>query len=147
MSLPAPWVDKIFAKLTLAYGRDFLGRWEGLDINAVKSDWGYELAGFQQMPDAIAYGLQNLPEKCPNVFEFRAMCRRSPHPAVAQIEHSPAGKERIAEELKKLAPILKPKPTTDFRDWARRIVARHEGGERITRAQLAMARDALRGAA
>lgn len=29
MSLPAAWIDKIFTKLTLAYGRDFLGRWEG----------------------------------------------------------------------------------------------------------------------
>lgn len=147
MSLPAPWVDKIFAKLTLAYGRDFLGRWEGLDINAVKSDWAHELAGFQQQPDAIAYGLQHLPEKCPNVFEFRAMCRRSPAQALPQIEHSPAGKDRIAAELKKLAPVLQSKPSTDFRDWARRIVARHDDGDRITRAQLSMAKDALGGVA
>lgn len=146
MSLPAPWVDKIFAKLTLAYGRDFLGRWEGLDINAVKSDWAHELAGFQQQPDAIAYGLQNLPERCPNVFEFRAMCRRSPKQDVPRIEHAPANPERVAAELRKLTAVRE-QPRSDFREWARRIVARHEGGERMTNAQLAMAKDALGGAA
>lgn len=147
MSLPAAWVDRIFDKLALTYGRDFLGRYEGLDLNAVKSDWAHELSGFFSHPSAIAHALENLPERAPSVIDFRKIARLAPVPEAPRIEHSPAGRERIEAELKRLAPALKPKPTIDFRDWARRIVARHEGGERITRAQLAMARDALRGAA
>ena len=147
MSLPAAWVDRIFDKLALTYGRDFLGRYEGLDLNAVKSDWAHELSGFFSHPSAIAHALENLPERAPSVIDFRKIARLAPVPEAPRIEHSPAGRERIEAELKRLAPALKPKPTIDFRDWARRIVARHESGERITRAQLAMARDALRGAA
>lgn len=148
MSLPSPWVDRIFDKLTLTYGQAFLRRWQDIDMGAVKSDWAHELAGFAQHPRAIAWALDNLnPEKPPTVLEFRAMARKAPAETVPRIEHSPAGRERIEAELKRLAPALKPKPTIDFRDWARRIVARHEGGERITRAQLAMAKDALRGVA
>ena len=29
MSPPDLWIDKIFTKLTLAYGREFIGRWKG----------------------------------------------------------------------------------------------------------------------
>ena len=65
MSLPAAWTDKIFKKMTLAYGRDFLARWEGIDLNDVKSDWSHELAGFADHPEAIAYALANLPPMLP----------------------------------------------------------------------------------
>ena len=147
MSLPAAWVDRIFDKLALTYGRDFLGRYEGLDLNAVKSDWAHELSGFFSHPSAIAHALVNLPDRAPSVIEFRKLARMAPVTEVPRIEHSPAGKERISSELKRLAPVLKSRTTTDFRDWARRIVARHEGGDKITRAQLTMAKDALGGAA
>lgn len=145
MSLPAAWVDRIFDKLSITYGRDFTGRYEGLDINSVKSDWGHELSGFFTLPSAIAHALANLPDRAPSVIEFRKIARMAPAPEVPRIEHSPAGKDRIAEEMAKLAPIVKARGSrADTRDWARRIVARHEGGDKITRTQLAMARDALR---
>lgn len=143
MSLPAPWVDRIFDKLTLTYGQAFLRRWQDIDLNAVKSDWAHEMAGFAQQPNAIAYGLQNLPaDKPPTVLEFRALCRRSPVQDAPRIEQSPAGRERVAAELAKLAPVIRRAPA-DSRDWARRLVARHEAGEKLTRTQISMARDAL----
>jgi len=148
MSLPAAWVDRIFEKLALTYGRDFLGRYEGLDLNAVKSDWAHELSGFFSHPSAIAHALDNLPDRAPSVVDFRKIARMAPVPEAPRIEHSPAGKERIAAELARVAPALQRRITVDSRDWARRIMSRHEGGDRrITRAQLAMATDALRGAA
>ena len=68
MSLPSPWVDRIFDKLTLTYGQAFLRRWQDIDMGAVKSDWAHELAGFAQHPRAIAWALDNLyPEKPPTV--------------------------------------------------------------------------------
>jgi hypothetical protein len=88
MSLPLPWVDKIFSKLTLIYGRDFIGRWEGLEIADVKADWSHELDGFEKFPDGIAYALKNMPPgKPPTVLEFRALALRAPKPELKQIEH------------------------------------------------------------
>lgn len=149
MSLPLQAVDRLFARLSATYGRDFASKYEGLDQNAVKSSWAHELAGFAPHLDAIAWALENLPERPPNVIEFRALCRRAPTPEAPRIEHSPAGKERIAAELKKLGHVVRGTPTQgiDRRDWARRIVARDASGDNITRAQLAMAKDALKGAA
>jgi hypothetical protein len=143
MSLPLQAVDRLFARLSATYGRDFASKYEGLDQNAVKSSWAHELAGFTGQLDAIAWALENLPERAPNVIEFRALCRRAPTPEVPRIEHSPAGKERIAAELAKLGPVIRRRAPADRRDWARRLIARHEAGERLTRAQMDMARDAL----
>lgn len=84
--LPPEWVDRIFTKLSLTYGRAFMSQYEGLDPAAVKADWGVELAGFQRLPDALRYGLQNLPaDRVPNVLQFRALCRRAPAPEVKQL--------------------------------------------------------------
>ncbi|MFM9928190.1 hypothetical protein VLK31_34830 [Variovorax sp. H27-G14] len=146
MSLPAPWVDRIFDKLTLTYGQSFLRRWQDIDMNAVKSDWSHELSGFDRFPKSIAWALQNLPpEKPPTVLEFRNIARRAPEEEIPRIESSIAGKERIAAELAKLAPIIaKTAPSGDSLDWARRLIQRHESGAYpSTRTALAMARDAL----
>ena len=78
MTMPSSWVDKIFQKLTLTYGRDFLGRWEGIPLDEVKVDWAHELGGYEQAPHAINYALTNLPPKAPTVLEFRAICRLAP---------------------------------------------------------------------
>lgn len=145
MSLPAAWIDRVFDKLTLAYGKPFLSRWEGMDINTVKSDWAHELSGFDKHPEAIAWALQNLPASFPpTVMEFRALARKAPDADVPRIEHSPAGKETISKEIAKLKPVFESQ-RKDYRDWARRIMSRHESGDRtLTKAQLDMARDALK---
>lgn len=144
MSLPSQWVDRIFDKLTLTYGQSFLRRWQDIDLNAVKSDWAHELSGFEQHPKAIAWALQNLnPERPPTVLEFRALARKAPAEDVPRLEHAPASAERVAAELAKLGPLIKPAIVYGNRDWAHRILARHAGGYKATRAQLQMARDAL----
>ena len=148
MSLPAPWIDKIFTKLTLAYGRDFIARWEGIDLNDVKSDWSHELAGFAEHPEAIAYALANLPPKAPSVIEFRALARRAPLPAVKLLEAPVANPERVAAELAKLAPLRARKSYAlpNGKDWAHRLLARAAAGERINPTTLRFAREAAGGA-
>lgn len=146
MSLPTQWVDRIFDKLTLTYGQVFLRRWQDIDLNAVKSDWAHELAGFAQQPRAIAYALENLPvDKPPSVLEFRAMARRAPAPDVARIEAPKADPERVARELEKLAPILRQAPAAriDKLDWAKRIVARADAGENVAMGSLRIAKAAI----
>ena len=79
MSLPSNWIDTIFSKLTLIYGRDFAGRWEGMNIADVKADWAHELDGLDASPQRIAYALKNLPaSKPPTVLEFRATAWKMP---------------------------------------------------------------------
>lgn len=147
MSLPAAWVDRIFDKLTVAYGHEFLRRWEGLDQALVKADWAHELAGFEAMPYAIKHGLENLPmDKPPTARSFRALCNTVP----------------MATNLGLAAPSAKPPPAVaarlasvgavagDPKAWARRLrdIELSAGGElpngrHLTGAQREMWRTAL----
>ena len=143
MSLPAKWVDALFTKLTLAYGRDFLARWEGLDICDVKTDWGHELAGFVNHPEAIAYALANLPPKAPTVLEFRALCRRAPVKDAPRLESPAANPERVRAELAKLGDLRAvATQCVGGRDWADPIIDKAARGERVSPTVLRMARQA-----
>ncbi len=86
MAMPSQFVDAIFEKLALTYGRSFLDRWIGLDIDAVKADWARELAGLERTPAAIAHALKSLdPEKPPTVLVFRAAVLRAPEPYLPRL--------------------------------------------------------------
>ena len=144
MSLPSSWTDKIFTKLTLAYGRDFLARWEGIDLNDVKSDWSHELSGFDAHPEAIAYALANLPPKAPSVIEFRALARRAPLPEAPRLEAPKADPVKVAAEIAKqtgLREALAPKHNP--KEWAQRIVDRAAAGDSSRPITLKFACEAL----
>jgi hypothetical protein len=143
MSLPLAWVDRIFDKLTLTYGQQFLNRWRDLDLNAVKSDWMHELSGFEKAPHAIAYALANLPDAPPTVLQFRSLARLAPAADVPKLPEPKADPARLAAELAKLAPLrekLASVPTQDCKLWARDILAYPSGR---TPTVLQMARNAV----
>jgi hypothetical protein len=147
MSLPLPWVDKIFEKLTLVYGQQFLARWRDVDLELVKSDWARELGGFEQKPEAIAYALQNLDaEKPPTVLVFRAIALRSPAAVLARLPEPAANPERMAAELAKFASIRQAGASSgyDHKAWARRLKAGHEAGDKLSAFQVQCYREALR---
>lgn len=156
MSLPLPWVDRIFEKLTLVYGQKFIALWRDVDLNAVKSDWAHELAGFAPRDGevgsgragaaAIAYALANLdPLAPPNVLQFRALARRAPALEAPRLPEPKADPERVAAELAKLKPIAEAARATSCggKDWAHRIIARVGQGECINRTTVLFARQAL----
>ena len=143
MSLPLPWVDKIFDKLTLTYGQAFLARWKDIDLSAVKSDWVHELSGFEKAPHAIAHALACLPDRPPTVLEFRALCRLAPAADVPRLDTPRADPARIAAELAKLAPLRTIAAPVSCLGWAKRILQRKESGERVNRTALEMAQRAL----
>ncbi len=144
MSLPLPWVDRIFEKLTLVYGQAFLARWRDLDLDAVKHDWAHELAGFEAHPKAIAHALQTLPsDHPPTVLQFRELARRAPLPELPRLEQPAADVQRVAAELAKLATVRQQVASVNGRDWARRILDRKARGERVNRTVLSMAQQAM----
>lgn len=107
MSLPEHWTNKIFEKLMLTYGRDFLARWEGVPIADLKADWAHELAGYVCNAPALAYALQNLPtERPPTVLQFRAICQRAPAPAVPRIEPPKANPEVARKAIAEARALL-----------------------------------------
>lgn len=116
--LPITWIDRIFQKLAIAYGRDFMHKWEGIPADEVKDDWAHTLAGFTERPEAIMYALQNLPDgKAPTAMEFRALCRNAPRNEKPALPEPPVDRVKLAEVSQKAKELVtKPK---DFLDWAR----------------------------
>ena len=96
MSLPKPWVDRLFEKLTLVYGRAFLDRWRDIDLDAVKDDWAQELSGMQGHPEMIAYALAHLPlGEPPTVLQFRDIARKVPPPKFEALPAPAADREKV----------------------------------------------------
>lgn len=140
MTLPSAWVDRIFDKLTVTYGQRFLGLYSGINLDAVKSDWAYELRGLAQSPNAIKYALEHLnPEKAPNVLDFRDACRRAPSKAPVQIPPPAADPEMARRAMES---ITKPE-AHDPKAWAWALKEREEKGAKLTGAQRSMWRAAI----
>jgi len=98
----------------------------------------------RQSTDALAWALENLPERAPNVIEFRNLARRAPTPELPRLPEPKADPERVAAELAKLVPVRAAiSESTDGREWARRIIGRFDAGQRINPTTLDFARDAL----
>lgn len=144
MSLPKAWIDEIFTRLTVRYGRTFMSRWDGVDIELVKADWAKELAGFANWPEAIAYAFDHLDsERPPTATMFRQVATKAPRVERERLEAPKADPERVQAELAKLTHAsLNGKQ--DPKDWARRIVTRHQAGEKVNPMSLRLANQALR---
>lgn len=146
MSLPLKAIDRLFERLAATYGSEWTSRWMGQDENKVKTIWSYELGAYEHHLEDIAWALEHLPSRAPNAVEFRQLCRSAPRleqkPALPEPKADPA---RVNDELSKLRELLKVKPVTshDPKGWAKRIIARHEAGDKINPAPLQMAREAL----
>lgn len=143
MSLPTKAVDRIFHRLAATYGADFMRKYDGVDEADMKTVWAHELGGFAGDLMAIAWALENLPERCPNVIEFRAICRKSPRVELPQLDVK-ADPERVQSELAKLATARSVAAGgVDRKAWARSIMARVDAGERVRPICAKFARQAL----
>lgn len=128
--LPSDWVDYVFSRLTVRYGRAFLDRWNGIDLALVKADWAAELAGFTHWTEAIDHALDHLPAdgKPPTVNEFAAMCYRAPKPDRPALPEPKADPARIQAEVAKLQPARA--TYRDPKSWADPIIADYRAGVR-----------------
>lgn len=149
MSLPLKAVDRLFERLGATYGAAWDRSLGSAPIGDLKSAWCHELSGFSDKLSMLAWALENLPERCPNVIEFRNLARRAPVPETKRLPEPKADPERVKTELAKLAPardaVKRNQAPADHKGWARRIVARHSSGDTINPTSLRFAREALGG--
>lgn len=149
MSLPSKWIDKIFEKLTLVYGRDFTAKYDNISIIDVKSEWCDLLGGFYDQPEAIAFALDHLPDtRAPNVLEFRSLCRQSPRHSSALLPAPKADRSVVEDQLRKMASSAFKNPVNergevDHKRWAKRLKERHGKGEKLNLVQVNAYRKAL----
>ena len=102
MTLSIKAIDRLFTRMTATYGADFMGRYKGVPEDDLKAVWAHELAGFEHQLHALAWALENLPERAPNVIEFRNLARRAPAPELPRLPEPKADPERVAREMAKL---------------------------------------------
>ena len=135
MPMPDSWIDKIFDKLTMVYGHQFIGRWSGLDLSKVKADWAHELDGMEAHPKAISYALQQLdPSSPPTVLQFREMCRRAPDEKPLTLDAPKPDQAVVNAALQKAKEAVKPQHDVLFP--IRRLMWREiNGDKRLTKAQ------------
>ena len=148
MSLSTMAIDRLFSRLTATYGRDFMARFSGIPESDLKTVWAHELSGFERHLGSLAWALENLPERAPNVIEFRNLARRAPTPDLPRLPEPKADPARVAAELAKLAPARKAIAAAaagghDPREWARRNIARHAAGDRVRPITLLFSKQAL----
>lgn len=144
MSLPTKAIDRLFERLAATYGSAWTRQWADVPIGDAKSAWAHELGGYRL--ESLAWALENLPERCPNVIEFRNICRRAPAPDVPALPEPKADPARLRAELAKLD-VLRAKTVANpqhHKQWAHQIIARHDAGDSLAPAVLKFAQNALR---
>ena len=145
MSLPVKAIDRLFERLSTTYGSQWSNQWKDVPINDVKTLWGYELQGFVDHLDSVAWALENLPERSPNVIEVRNLCRKAPAREVPLLPEPKADPVRLKNELSKLGRLRERVLSTNngHKDWAHRIIARYNAGEPVNPTSLRFAKEAL----
>ena len=134
-------IDRLFTRLAATYGADWTRQWASVPIGDVKTAWGHELASFITDLPAIAQALDTLPERCPNVIQFKALCRACRTVKTALLLPEPKSNPVfINQVLDKLADAP---PRIDGKEWARRIIQRKADGEFINPFSLNLAKGAL----
>lgn len=153
MSLPDSWVERIWATMRATYGAAFDRQWEcpaGVDpvqhVAAMKAHWARELSAYEKRPDGIRYALENLPDRPPNLVEFRKACNSRPDYVQKQLPAPTADPARVREILAGLKTSLLRHPSCAPRDMlAQRLRARMQAGEKLTMFQRDFIRASERG--
>jgi hypothetical protein len=142
MSPSAKFIEALFHRFTLRYGRAFLARWEEVPVDEVKADWARELACYAERPEAIEHALALVdPAEPPTAAQFRDLCSTAPAPVFrARPELKQA--QRAAEVRRQCLHPVMPKIGRDVR-WAADMVQRAQAGERVSGYSLRLALDAL----
>ena len=146
MSLSNQAIDRLFTRLGATYGSQWDKSLGSAPLGDVKTLWAHELSTYANSLHRIAWALENLPPRCPNVIEFKQLCRQAPAPEATALPEPKADPDRLKRELSKLADMKKAvvADKVDHKAWAKKIMFRYKAGERINPTSLRFAREALR---
>jgi hypothetical protein len=95
-ALPLPWVERLFERILLTYGKKFADQWGMVSLDKMKRHWASELG---QMADKeLIRGVDALEglDWPPSLPEFKRLCRPSIDPLVAYYEAVGGMQEREA---------------------------------------------------
>ena len=132
-------IDRLFQRLGATYGAEFERALGATPIQDAKTVWAHELSVFKNSLHRIAWALENLPDRCPNVIAFKSLCKQAPAPQEIALPAPKADPDRIAAELAKLAPLrqrTEAHSRVDHKEWAKTLQARHAAGERLNANQI-----------
>jgi hypothetical protein len=141
MALPTAAIDRLFDRLAMSYGTEFTNKWGTLSSADVKSHWAHELGIFVDNLHAIGWALKNLPDRCPNLIEFKTLCKQGPRPPTTALEAPKAPVEVVDRVLAEIAAKALQTPKDEFgnvdhKRWAKKLKARHEKGEKLSLYQI-----------
>ena len=141
MSISIAAVERLFDRLSMTYGSEFKNKWNGMPLNEVKSAWAHELSMFADNLHAIGWALQNLPDRCPNLIEFKSLCKQAPRPTTIALDAAKAPTEVVDKVLAEIAlkAFKAPKDdngNVDHKRWAKKLKERHERGEKLSMYQI-----------
>ena len=140
-------VEYVFKRLAATYGAAWDRSLGQAPIADVVTVWEYQLQQFTQSTAAkkmIIWALQNLPDRCPNVIEFKTLCGRAPMVQAAALPAPKADPARVAEELAKMAHLkAMATPPIESKAWAKALKACYDAGERLNPNQVRCFRNAL----
>ena len=146
MSLHIKAIDRLFQRMAASYGAQWTRQWQDVPMADVKTTWAHELDVFSNSLHRIAWALENLPPRCPNVIQFKDLCRQAPAVDVPRLPEPKADPERVKAEIAKLGD-LRAKVVTgggiDHKAWAKAIMARYHACEKLSPTTLRFAREAL----
>jgi hypothetical protein len=148
MSLSIAAVERLFDRLSMTYGSEFRNKWNGIPLNEVKSAWAHELGIFNDNLHAIGWALQNLPDRCPNLIEFKSLCKQAPRPTTMALDAPKAPVEVVDRVLAEIAATALQTPRdenghVDHKRWAKKLKMRHERGEKLSLYQIKCYKTAL----
>jgi hypothetical protein len=141
-------VEYVFKHLAATYGAAWDRSLGQAPIADVMTVWDYQLQPFTSTTNAkkmILWALENLPDRCPNVIEFKALCRRAPSAELPALPEPKANPARVAAEIAKLEPLKAARTSgpVDHKAWAKVLQKRHELGEKLNTNQIRCYRNAL----
>jgi hypothetical protein len=148
MALTTAVIDRLFDRLMFTYGREWTNKWEGVEIVGIKSMWSHELSMFADNLKAIGWALENLPDRCPNLIEFKSLCKQAPRPTTIALEAPKAPVEVVDRVLAEIAlkAFKAPKDENgniDHKRWAKRLKNWHENGGNLSLYQIKCYKTAL----
>lgn len=131
-------IDRLFTRLLVKYGAQWINQWNGAPMDLVKKDWEIELSGLTW--GAINYAIENLPPDRPPATSsaFRKLANNRPE-YFRGLEPPKANPELVKAVLGRLKVVAAP----GSKAWAHELKDREGSGERLSFSQKQAWRKAL----